>query len=141
MDAARGQQGGNPRPSYDLTNQSRFAAQSNGYQPVDGQSQRYPINESRDERTYNGYAGPPVDSRNGRSRDGIQNLPVRERSKTKGGPAGVPSVNKPLNGNSRICKKCGEALTGQFVRALGGTYHLECFLCQVRNRISYSHYM
>jgi hypothetical protein len=29
----------------------------------------------------------------------------------------------------RICKKCGEALTGQFVRALGGTFHLDCFKC------------
>ncbi|KAI9781920.1 MAG: hypothetical protein M1816_002143 [Peltula sp. TS41687] len=30
----------------------------------------------------------------------------------------------------RSCKKCEEALTGQFVRALGGTYHLECFKCR-----------
>ncbi|KAF2808584.1 RhoGAP-domain-containing protein [Mytilinidion resinicola] len=30
---------------------------------------------------------------------------------------------------SRICGKCGEGLTGQFVRALGDTYHLECFTC------------
>lgn len=34
-------------------------------------------------------------------------------------------------GSSRICKKCGEPLTGQFVRALGATYHLECFKCEV----------
>lgn len=31
----------------------------------------------------------------------------------------------------RICGKCGNSLTGQFVRALGGTYHLECFTCHV----------
>lgn len=31
----------------------------------------------------------------------------------------------------RICGKCGNHLTGQFVRALGGTYHLECFTCHV----------
>ncbi|KAF2750572.1 RhoGAP-domain-containing protein [Sporormia fimetaria CBS 119925] len=30
---------------------------------------------------------------------------------------------------SKMCGKCGEGLTGQFVRALGGTYHLECFTC------------
>ncbi|EED13239.1 Rho GTPase activator (Lrg11), putative [Talaromyces stipitatus ATCC 10500] len=29
----------------------------------------------------------------------------------------------------RTCKKCGEPLTGQFVRALNGTFHLECFKC------------
>lgn len=33
--------------------------------------------------------------------------------------------------SGKICGKCGEALTGQFVRALGGTYHLECFTCHV----------
>jgi hypothetical protein len=32
---------------------------------------------------------------------------------------------------SRICGKCGLGLTGQFVRALGDTYHLECFTCHV----------
>lgn len=30
-----------------------------------------------------------------------------------------------------MCKKCGEALTGQFVRALDGTFHLDCFRCRV----------
>lgn len=33
----------------------------------------------------------------------------------------------------RICKKCGEPLTGQFVRALDGTFHLDCFKCRVRS--------
>ncbi|KAF2187118.1 rho-type GTPase-activating protein-like protein [Zopfia rhizophila CBS 207.26] len=39
---------------------------------------------------------------------------------------------KPKSGSGRsgkICGKCGESLTGQFVRALGDTYHLECFTC------------
>jgi hypothetical protein len=31
----------------------------------------------------------------------------------------------------RICEKCGLQLTGQFVRALEGTYHLDCFKCRV----------
>lgn len=34
--------------------------------------------------------------------------------------------------SGKICGKCGESLTGQFVRALGDTYHLECFTCHVR---------
>jgi len=34
--------------------------------------------------------------------------------------------------SGKICGKCGEGLTGQFVRALGDTYHLECFTCHVR---------
>jgi hypothetical protein len=33
---------------------------------------------------------------------------------------------------SRLCAKCGNALSGQFVRALDATYHLECFTCHVR---------
>lgn len=31
----------------------------------------------------------------------------------------------------RTCGKCNGTLTGQFVRALENTYHLECFTCQV----------
>lgn len=35
------------------------------------------------------------------------------------------------SGQQRICGKCQRHLTGQFVRALGDTYHLECFTCHV----------
>ncbi|MCJ1314505.1 hypothetical protein MMC25_008187 [Agyrium rufum] len=50
----------------------------------------------------------------------------------------VKDVEKPRksgsahghNSKSRICMKCGESLAGQFVRALGGTFHLDCFRCQ-----------
>ena len=31
----------------------------------------------------------------------------------------------------QICAKCGLAMSGQFVRALGTVYHLDCFKCQV----------
>ena len=43
---------------------------------------------------------------------------------------------RPPGGKSssqRICMKCNQPLTGQFVRAIGGTYHLECFKCQVHS--------
>lgn len=39
---------------------------------------------------------------------------------------------RTASGQMRICKKCGEPLTGQFVRALEGTFHLDCFKCRVR---------
>ena len=54
-----------------------------------------------------------------------------------------PPLGSPTNTNrrpqrpgvkQRYCGKCGEILTGQFVRALGGTYHLDCFTCQVTSR-------
>lgn len=51
----------------------------------------------------------------------------RTRSRTRTGRTG--------SGSLRLCKKCGEPLTGQFVRALGGTFHLDCFRC----RVGYSH--
>jgi len=35
----------------------------------------------------------------------------------------------------KTCGKCGEGLTGQFVRALGDTFHLECFTCHDCGRI------
>lgn len=38
---------------------------------------------------------------------------------------------RTASGHLRICKKCGEPLTGQFVRALEGTFHLDCFRCRV----------
>ncbi|KAK9768452.1 Rho-type GTPase activating protein Rga1 [Basidiobolus ranarum] len=33
------------------------------------------------------------------------------------------------NGIGQTCSKCTEPMTGQFVRALNGTYHLSCFRC------------
>lgn len=52
------------------------------------------------------------------------------RSATDPGDQNQP-VSKPKR-SGKICGKCGEGLTGQFVRALGDTYHLECFTCHVR---------
>jgi hypothetical protein len=38
---------------------------------------------------------------------------------------------------SRMCAKCGKSLSGQFVRALDATYHLECFTCHVTVPLSF----
>ncbi|KAG6008956.1 hypothetical protein E4U21_003506 [Claviceps maximensis] len=46
----------------------------------------------------------------------------RNRSRQRNG--------RTASGQMRICKKCGEPLTGQFVRALDGTFHLDCFKCR-----------
>lgn len=32
---------------------------------------------------------------------------------------------------SQLCAKCNQPMTGQFVRALGAVFHLDCFRCQV----------
>lgn len=47
----------------------------------------------------------------------------RNRSKPRG--------SRSASGQVRTCKKCVEPLTGQFVRALDGTFHLDCFRCRV----------
>ncbi len=47
----------------------------------------------------------------------------RNRSRQRSG--------RSASGQVRTCKKCGEPLTGQFVRALDGTFHLDCFKCRV----------
>ena len=57
------------------------------------------------------------------------------RSSTDPGDQNQP-VAKPKR-SGKICGKCGEGLTGQFVRALGDTYHLECFTCHVRLPLFY----
>ena len=69
-----------------------------------------------------------ADAQNGSEK--TQTLPYRDRSRTRAnGGANLKTSNSTL----RVCKKCGETLTGQFVRALGGTFHLECFKCRVRH--------
>jgi hypothetical protein len=48
----------------------------------------------------------------------------RNRSRQRNG-------GRSASGQTRTCNKCGEALTGQFVRAMEGTFHLDCFKCRV----------
>jgi hypothetical protein len=70
-------------------------------------------------------SGSPAVSSHGKDRE-IDTPKVsgeRERMRTHGARKG--------SGQLRLCKKCGELLTGQFVRALGGTFHLDCFKCKV----------
>ena len=116
-------------------NQDLQSQRTNGYGQADTTKQRFmaPPPVAGDPRSPNGSMPyTPVDGRNERSRDRTQDLPVRERSR----PNGAPSAKPP--GALRICNKCGEALTGQFVRALGGTFHLDCFRCRVGNSSPFS---
>lgn len=71
---------------------------------------------------YGGLARPPASP--AMSADGdVRRSGERNRSRQRQGRTG--------SGQLRICKKCGEPLTGQFVRALDGTFHLDCFKCRV----------
>ena len=111
--------------------------QANGHGASDMQWQRQAGPGTTQEPNTNGFMHPPPsDSRNGRSRENAQTLPTRERSRNERASANVSAgpptaLTSTAKSTSRICKKCGESLTGQFVRALGGTFHLDCFLCRV----------
>ncbi|OTB08858.1 hypothetical protein M426DRAFT_163027 [Hypoxylon sp. CI-4A] len=62
-------------------------------------------------------ASPALSARSDPRRSGERN-----RSRGRSG--------RTASGQLRVCAKCGEPLTGQFVRALEGTYHLDCFKCR-----------
>lgn len=75
----------------------------------------------------NPYQQP--EDRDGRSQElsrGPRDRSTGERSRQNGATG-----SKSPGPVTRICKKCGEPLLGQFVRALGATYHLECYQCEV----------
>ncbi len=107
---------------------------TNGYLASDLPQQRYMGPVPGDDQITNGSLPPsPVDGREGTDRkwDNTFTLPVRERSRTNG-----HSDTQSSTGTLRICKKCGEPLLGQFVRALDGMFHLQCFKCRVSALIS-----
>ena len=127
-DGALNNRGGYRQPGQSMEDSHRQVGQLNGHGHADAPKQRFmgPPLATVDTRSPNGSSNhSPVDGRNGRSRDLTQDLPVRERSGNNGASGGKPHT-------VRLCQKCSEHLTGQFVRALGGTFHLECFKCRVR---------
>ncbi|KAJ2907033.1 rho-type GTPase-activating protein 1 [Zalerion maritima] len=70
----------------------------------------------------------PALSHDGRDKD-VDSRRSAERNRSR--PRNNNSVSgRSASGTMRICKKCGEQLTGQFVRALDGTFHLDCFRCR-----------
>lgn len=40
-------------------------------------------------------------------------------------------INQSSSRRDQMCAACGKPMTGQFVRALGTVYHLDCFRCNV----------
>ncbi|KAI9650941.1 Rho-type GTPase activating protein Rga1 [Ciborinia camelliae] len=98
--------GGRHTTERDITMQDQHLPRPNG---PDRRMNASPAN------SMSGREGPP---REGNRRPSNE----RTRSRTRTGRTG--------SGSLRLCKKCGEPLTGQFVRALGGTFHLDCFRCR-----------
>lgn len=69
-------------------------------------------------------SGIPLANRDGERGGGGNGGGERNRSR------GRNNSGRTASGQLRVCKKCGEPLTGQFVRALDGTFHLDCFKCR-----------
>ncbi|WFD35793.1 Rho-type GTPase activating protein Rga1 [Malassezia cuniculi] len=61
-----------------------------------------------------------------RMQTGTVAAPQNTASSASTGNVGSPSA--PLR-KDQLCSACGYPMTGQFVRALGGVYHLDCFRC------------
>ena len=123
LDSRTGGGGYNHR---DLSQQTRLdfpADVSNDNPNLPRQRPLGPVVEE-EKNNYTGQTKSSTEVGTGRDLDQIKDLAIREKPRANGSTGGKPAT-------SRICKKCGESLTGQFVRALGGTFHLDCFKCQV----------
>ena len=109
-------------PVHSEPHSTTYNTQSSRY--GDTQQQTYMNGRANGDQQYDSDARYSQDSRTGRGREKREKESSRSRSRTNGS-AGA----KSSSGQVRTCKKCGEGLTGQFVRALGGTFHLDCFKC------------
>lgn len=84
-----------------------------------------------------GSTGSPVSS----SGQHNQYQHPRDNVRTSSGDSSRGSVEKPGlsiavprsadRSRAQVCAKCDLPMTGQFVRALGSVFHLDCFRCQV----------
>ncbi|KAJ9142073.1 Rho-type GTPase-activating protein 1 [Pleurostoma richardsiae] len=99
----------------------RRSAEEVGYHMDRDLSPAPPFHPRQNGGGYGGFTRAPASP--ARSLDGdARRSEERNRSRPRNG--------RTASGQLRICKKCGEPLTGQFVRALDGTFHLDCFKCR-----------
>ncbi|KAK5677355.1 Rho-type GTPase activating protein Rga1 [Elasticomyces elasticus] len=109
-----------------------------------------PTEEQRPPVAVNGsYYAEPHDQQQSNGQQQQSNLPLRSypstemtattRDRGDSNTAVDTTRDRPARSRrpsgQRMCGKCGRTLTGQFVRALGDTYHLECFTCHDCDKI------
>ncbi|SPC62013.1 related to GTPase-activating protein of the rho/rac family (LRG1 protein) [Ustilago sp. UG-2017b] len=67
----------------------------------------------------------------------VQNQVVQQQRPSQ--PRSASNTGTSSSGTSRrrdqTCQACGKVMTGQFVRALGSVYHLDCFRCNDCNKV------
>jgi hypothetical protein len=76
--------------------------------------------------------GPPPQSY--QSSQATDRYPSQDNVSSSNLKSGVDSTKQDGSrrpSGARLCAKCNQPLSGQFVRALENTYHLECFTCHV----------
>lgn len=66
--------------------------------------------------------------RQGRSNSSVMNSAAEQSQQQQQQPPAPASSHRRT---SQLCAKCNSPMTGQFVRALGTVFHLDCFRCQV----------
>lgn len=116
--------GANDRESSDLPRQRRL-----GTAPMDDETPNGLPTSPPGVRTMLSIGGrtmSPVGGKNTWEGEGFQEIPMRGPSRTDGSAGG-----NNTGGTSRICTKCGEPLLAKYVRALNGTFHMDCFMCRV----------
>jgi hypothetical protein len=134
------------RPSLNTTGYGPGTSNGGGFQtqtPTSPADSTVPFDSPR-ARPWNAPTGLDTvqspDGRAGRRLDSNASDPTTPQDRTNYWETSAPMDRPRPNGrshtkspgsSSRICKKCNEPLTGQFVRALQATYHLECFKCEV----------
>ena len=121
VDNQRSRFGNGPSTSYPYENAPGSNAPSVGNAPSDPRSQQPRFRGPTAHDTNGSVPSSPADELAVKTRD----LALREKTQTNGSHGGGKPAEK------KKCMKCGEPLTGQFVRALGGAFHLDCFQCQV----------
>ncbi|KAI9819584.1 MAG: hypothetical protein M1827_007034 [Pycnora praestabilis] len=125
---------GGQQHEFDPYNLNHYP-RTNGYgTPERNTSRKVSTNTGMGDDRSAGDEPPPSPSQSGRARDNTTTLPIRTngRDNTTSLPirSSADANGRSANGPTRVCMKCDEPLTGQFVRALGGTFHLDCFKCR-----------
>lgn len=114
---------------YPSSNGDRLPYRTPGSFPETGPSiNGDPLPSSSDHNHFRQLSRPIVEepssisesSRGRRSSEKPRTLETKERTAEGRRPSAT-----------RTCGKCGGPLSGQFVRAINNTFHLECFTCNV----------
>ncbi|SPO29214.1 related to GTPase-activating protein of the rho/rac family (LRG1 protein) [Ustilago trichophora] len=121
---------------------TRYGTASNVASPQNLQAPPNPISGTMQERTAS--APPPAPSSTPSDTSAAAATAVAP-APTQSSTSASSQVQKPAQPASssatssrrrdQTCQACGKVMTGQFVRALGSVYHLDCFRCNDCNKV------